>query len=42
MGTKHRNCAAITYAVPEAIAIVVSESGGKIRVFKEGKLVMLI
>lgn len=42
MGTKHRNCAAITFTVPESIAVVVSESGGKIRVFKEGKLVMLI
>lgn len=39
LGTRHRNCAAIT-ARTDAIAIVVSESGGKIRVFKKGKVVM--
>ena len=42
MGTRHRNCIAITQQVPDTIAVVVSESGGKVRIFKEGKLVMLI
>jgi len=39
LGTKHRSCAALTKEV-KCIAIVVSESGGKISVFKEGKAVM--
>lgn len=38
-GTKHRNCAAITEKA-DCIAIVISESGGRITVFKKGKLVM--
>lgn len=41
LGTRHRNCAAIT-ARTDSIAIVVSESGGKIRVFKKGKIVIEI
>ena len=41
LGTKHRNCAAIT-AKTSAIAFVVSSSGGKIKVFKNGKIVMTI
>jgi len=40
-GTRHRVCAAITKEVP-CIAISVSESGGTIRVFKEGNIVMRI
>ena len=38
-GTRHRYCAALT-RVTEAIAIVVSESGGTVRIFKNGELVM--
>jgi len=38
LGTKHRNCAAIT-AKTNAIAIVLSESSN-IKVFKEGKIVL--
>ncbi len=38
-GTRHKNSAAIT-KVTDSIAIVVSESGGVISVFKLGKLVM--
>lgn len=38
-GTRHKNSAAIT-KVTDSIAIVVSESGGVISVFKSGKLVM--
>ncbi len=41
LGTKHRSCATIT-AVTDCIAIVVSESGGKIKVLKKGKLIMQI
>ena len=41
LGTRHRNCAAIT-AKADCIAIVVSESGGKIRVFKQGRIIMEI
>src|SRR3989344_2106860 len=35
-GTRHRNCAALTQET-DAIAIVVSASGGTVRVFKNGK-----
>ncbi len=38
-GTMHRCCAALT-SVVDAIAIVVSESGGIVRVFKNGKIIM--
>jgi DNA integrity scanning protein DisA with diadenylate cyclase activity len=38
-GTKHRSCAALTKET-NAVAIVVSESGGSVRVFKEGKITM--
>ncbi len=38
-GTRHRFSAAIT-KLTEAIAVVVSESGGVVRVFKDGKAVM--
>ena len=38
-GTRHRYCAAITKAT-DAISIVVSESGGTVRIFKKGELVM--
>ena len=38
-GTKHRNCAAVT-KYSKAVAVVVSSSGGKISIFKDGKLVM--
>ena len=41
LGTRHRNCAAIT-AKTGAIAVVVSASGGKVRVFKNGRIVMAI
>jgi len=39
LGTKHRSCAALTKEV-NCLAVVVSESGGKITIFKEGKAVM--
>ena len=39
LGTKHRSCAALTGEI-NCIAIVVSRSGGKITVFKEGKAVL--
>ncbi|MEK6973782.1 MAG: diadenylate cyclase [Nanoarchaeota archaeon] len=38
-GTRHRNCAALTKET-DSIAVVVSESGGIVRVFKQGKIVM--
>lgn len=38
-GTRHRYAAAIT-KITDAVAVVVSESGGVVRVFKEGKIVM--
>lgn len=38
-GTRHRYSAAIT-KLTNSIAIVVSESGGTVRVFKEGRIVM--
>ncbi len=40
-GTRHNSAATLTKAT-DAIAIVVSSSGGAIRVFKEGKLLMRI
>jgi DNA integrity scanning protein DisA with diadenylate cyclase activity len=39
LGTRHRCCAAITKTT-KSIAVVVSQSGGKIRIFKEGHLIM--
>jgi len=41
LGTKHRNCAAIT-SITDALAIVISDSGGKIKVFKKGKMIMQV
>src|SRR3989338_250918 len=38
-GTRHRCCAAITKKT-NAVAVVVSESGGKVKIFKNGRLVM--
>jgi len=38
-GTRHRYSAAIT-KLTDAIAVVVSESGGAVRIFKDGRLVM--
>ena len=40
-GTKHRSCLALTKET-NAIAIVVSESGGSIRILKKGKVVLKI
>ncbi|MBT6823892.1 hypothetical protein HOA59_00465 [archaeon] len=40
-GTRHRACAAITKNT-EAIAIAISSSGGKVRVFKEGKIIIRV
>lgn len=40
-GTRHRNCAALTKKT-DAIAIVISESGGIVRVFKDGRIIMKI
>lgn len=39
LGTRHRCCAALTQHT-DAIAILVSETGGRVRVFKKGKIVM--
>ncbi len=39
LGTKHRSCAALTKEI-NCIAVVVSQSGGKINIFKDGKVVM--
>lgn len=39
LGTRHRCCAALTQHT-DAIAILVSETGGRVRVFKNGKIVM--
>ncbi len=39
LGTRHRNCAALTKET-DAIAIVVSESGGIVRIFKNGQMIM--
>ncbi len=41
MGTKHRNCAAVT-KYTNSIAVVVSSSGGKISIFKDGRLIMKV
>ena len=40
-GTRHRACAAITKQT-DSLAIVVSESGGVVRVFKNGRIVMRV
>ena len=40
-GTRHRACAALTKQT-NALAIVVSESGGIVRVFKSGRIVMRV
>ncbi len=40
-GTKHRSCAAITKET-DAIAIVVSESGGKVRIMKDGRIAVKV
>ena len=40
-GTKHRACAALTKET-NAIAVVVSESGGKVRVLKQGRISMKV
>jgi len=40
-GTRHRACAALTKQT-NSLAIVVSESGGIVRVFKNGKLIMKV
>ena len=39
LGTRHRSCAALTKEV-NCIAVIVSQSGGKITVFNDGKAVM--
>ena len=39
LGTRHSSVAAITQAT-NAIGVVVSQSGGRIRVFKGGKIIM--
>ncbi len=38
-GTKHRNCSALT-AKTKSIAVVISESGGRISVFKDGRIIL--
>ena len=41
LGTRHRCCAAITHNT-DAIAVLVSETGGRVKVFKKGKMVMTL
>lgn len=41
LGTRHRNCAAVT-RYTNSVAIVVSSSGGKISIFKNGNLIMKV
>jgi len=41
LGTRHRCCAAITHNT-DAIAVLVSETGGRVKVFKKGKMVMIL
>ncbi|MCX6709573.1 MAG: diadenylate cyclase, partial [Candidatus Woesearchaeota archaeon] len=38
-GTRHRCCAAITKCT-SAVSVVLSQSGGKIRIFKNGKIIL--
>lgn len=38
-GTKHRNCAALT-AKTKSIAVVLSSSGGRISIFKDGRIIL--
>ncbi len=38
-GTKHLTAAALTKEVEDCIAVVLSESGGKIKVFKDGRII---
>jgi len=40
-GTRHRCCAAITYNT-DALAVLVSESGGVVKVFKKGKIIQTL
>lgn len=40
-GTKHRSCAAITKET-DSVAIVVSESGGKVRILKDGRIAVKV
>jgi len=40
-GTRHRCCAAITHKT-NALAILVSESGGVVKVFKKGKVIQIL
>lgn len=39
LGTRHRTCAAIT-RLADCVSVVVSQSGGKVTVFKSGKMIM--
>lgn len=39
LGTRHRSCAILTKHEEEVIAIVISESGGVIRIFKKGRII---
>ncbi|MEM0231240.1 MAG: diadenylate cyclase [Candidatus Woesearchaeota archaeon] len=39
LGTRHRSCAAIT-KLTKSIAVVLSQSGGQIRIFKGGQIMM--
>ena len=41
LGTRHRCCAAITHNT-DAIGVLVSETGGRVKVFKKGKMVMTL
>lgn len=41
LGTRHRCCAAITHST-DAIGVLVSETGGRVKVFKKGKMVMTL
>ncbi|MFT4309809.1 MAG: DNA integrity scanning protein DisA nucleotide-binding domain protein [Candidatus Woesearchaeota archaeon] len=41
-GTRHNSAATLTRAIPNAVAVVVSSSGGAVRIFKEGKMLMRV
>ena len=40
-GTRHRCCAAITHRT-DALAILVSESGGVVKIFRKGKIIQTL
>jgi DNA integrity scanning protein DisA with diadenylate cyclase activity len=41
-GTRHNSAATLTKAIPNVVAVVVSSSGGAVRIFKDGKMLMRV